>query len=413
MRDWDGTWRALPLGLLALATLVAMFDSAAAPRERAVTAALAAALAGWHWLLVMAHPQWPERVLAPMVVYFAGLLALAGVLSARHPVFALVVVACFPMAFVALPGWWAYAGVAAAALVTLGDPTGLLGDGPLWGRLAPALAGAAFASFLGWVIRAMEKEVELRRTEVERRRAANQALESANARLARLGEENAELQGKLLAAARQTGVAGERDRMAREIHDTVAQGLAGVVTQLEAAEEAAHDPEVVRRRLSTARNLARESLTEVRRSLDDLRPGPLVESGLPEALSSLVSGWGDTHEAPVTLTVTGQARLLHPEVELTLFRAVQEALANVARHAAAGRTAVTLSYMEDVVVADIRDDGVGFTPSEGGAGFGLTAMRQRVVRLAGNVEVESAPGQGTAVSVTVPAIPSATGQEAT
>ncbi|MFB4282311.1 sensor histidine kinase [Nonomuraea sp. MTCD27] len=340
-----------------------------------------------------------------MALYFAGLLALAWVLVARHPAYALVMLGCFPTAFVALPGWYAYAGVVVTALVAAGGPIAFQSGGEPWLGLLPALAGAAFAAFLGWIIRAME-------TEVERRLAANRALEDANERLVRLGEENAELQGRLLAAARQTGVAGERGRMAREIHDTVAQGLSGIVTQLEAAEEAAHDPDAVRRRLAVARSLARESLTEVRRSLDGLRPGPLAESRLPEALESLVSGWSAAHEVPAGLTVTGPARLLHPEVELTLYRAVQEALANVARHAGAGRTGVTLSYMEDVVVVDVRDDGVGFSPGESG-GFGLTAMRQRVVRLAGSVEVESAPGQGTAISVTVPAIPSTAGQEAT
>ncbi|WP_344886503.1 sensor histidine kinase [Nonomuraea antimicrobica] len=406
-RDWDRAWRVLLLGLLAVVTLAAAFDPGTPARYRAVTVALSAALALWHWWMVLAHPQWPERVLAPMAVYFAGLAVMAGVLSARHPAYALVVLVCFPMAFVALPGWYAYLGVALTALVAAGTPFVRLEPGDLWPRLLLALASALFAAFLGWVIRAMEAEVE-------RRRAANRALESANERLARLGEENAALQGRLLAAARETGVAGERGRMAREIHDTVAQGLSGIVTQLEAAEAVAHDSAAVRRRLAVARDLARESLTEVRRSLDGLRPGPLAESRLPEALSALVSGWSGTHEVPATLTVTGTARLLHPEVEMTLFRAVQEALANVARHARAGRTAVTLSYMEDVVVADVRDDGAGFAPGEtGGAGFGLTAMRQRVVRLAGSVEVESAPGQGTAVSVTVPAIPSAAGQEAT
>ncbi|MGW4796487.1 sensor histidine kinase [Nonomuraea sp. NPDC004297] len=401
-RDWDRAWRALLLVLLAVATLMAVLDAATPPGQRAITAALAAALAGWHGWMVLAHPQWPERALVPMAFYFAGLVALAYALSARHPAYLLVVIGCFPMAFVALPGWYAYLGVTVTALLFANVPVMLLsGTGP-WPSSLLVLAGAAFAAFLGWIIRAMESEAE-------RRRAANRALEDANERLATLGQENAELQGKLLAAARRTGVEGERGRMAREIHDTVAQGLAGIVTQLEAAEEVAHDAEAVRRRLAVARGLARESLTEVRRSLDDLRPGPLAESKLPDALASLVSGWGDTHEASATLTVTGPARLLHPEVEMTLFRAVQEALANVARHAEAGRTAVTLSYMEDVVVADIRDDGVGFTPSQ--EGFGLTAMRQRVARLAGNVEVESAPGQGTAVSVSVPAIPSAAGQE--
>ncbi|WP_188190361.1 sensor histidine kinase [Nonomuraea sp. SYSU D8015] len=400
-RDLDRLWRVLPLVLLGAATLLAALDSAVAPQARLVTVALAGAVAVWHWWMVLAHPQWPERVLAPMALYFAGFVALAWLLAGRHPAFWLLVVACFPTAFMALPGRYAYLGVAVTALVVAGGPFALLNDADPWPRVLSALAGAGLAAFLGWIIRAME-------TEVERRRAANRALESANVRLARLGEENAELQGKLLAAARQTGVAGERGRMAREIHDTVAQGLSGIVTQLEAAEEVANDPDAVRRRLAVARNLARESLTEVRRSLNDLRPGPLVETRLPEALSALVSGWSAAHEVPATLTVTGTARLLHPEVEVTLFRAVQEALANVARHAGAGKAGVTLSYMEDVVVVDVRDDGVGFTPQEThGGGFGLTAMRQRVVRLAGNVEVESAPGQGTAVSVTVPAIPAA------
>jgi signal transduction histidine kinase len=399
VRDWDRHWKALPLGMLAVATLIAAADSSVPPQARIVTVALSAAVGVWHWWMVLAHPEWPERALAPMAVYFTGLIVLTWLLAGRHPAYALLVFACFPMAFVALPGWYAYLGVAATALAALGDPFAILTTRNPWPQLLLVLTGAALAAFLGWIIRAME-------TEVERRRAANRALESANLRLARLGEENAELQGRLLAAARETGVAGERGRMAREIHDTVAQGLAGIVTQLEAAEEAADDADAVRRRLAVARSLARESLTEVRRSLDELRPGPLAESRLPEALSALVSGWSAAHEVPATLTVTGTARLLHPEVEVTLFRAVQEALANVARHARAGKTGVTLSYMEDVVVADVRDDGAGFDPSEaGGARFGLTAMRQRVVRLAGNVEVESAPGHGTAVSVTVPAIP--------
>ncbi|MER5317727.1 sensor histidine kinase [Streptosporangium roseum] len=406
IHDWDRVWRALPLGFLGVATLIAEADPSVPSHDRAVTIALAAAVAVWHWWMVMAHPDWPERVLAPMACYFAGLLALAWALSSRHPAYGLLVFACFPMAFAALPGRYAYLGVATTALVAVGGPSALLDAESSW-QSVPMLTGAVLAAFIGWSIRAMEAEVE-------RRHAANRALESANLRLARLGEENAELQGRLLAAARQTGVAGERGRLAREFHDTVAQGLVAIVTQIEAAEEAANDADAVRRRLAVVRSLARESLAEVRRSLDDLRPGPLAETRLPEALSALVSGWSVTHELPAMLTVTGTARLLHPEVEVTVYRAVQEALANVARHAEAGKTGVTLSYMEDVVVADIRDDGVGFDSSgAGGGGFGLTAMRQRVVRLAGNVEVESAPGQGTAVSVTVPAIPAEAEREAT
>ncbi|MDF5753071.1 sensor histidine kinase [Spongiactinospora sp. TRM90649] len=397
-QDGERAWRLVPLYLLAPATVIALADPSVPLPDRAVTLGVSVLVALWHWWMMLAHPDWPERALLPMAGYFAGLLALTWVLSSRHLAYALLVFACFPAAFVALPGRYAYVGVAATALVAVGGPYALLNAESPW-QGVQVFVGAVVAAFVGWSIRVLEAEVK-------RRQAANRALEGANARLARLGEENAELQGRLLAAARRTGVAGERGRLAREIHDTMAQGLAGIVTQLEAAEEVANDADAVRRRLAVARGLARESLTEVRRSLDGLRPGPLAETRLPEALSELVSRWSATHELPATLTVTGTARLLHPEVEVTLYRAVQEALANVARHAEADKTGVTLSYMEDVVVADIRDDGKGFDPAElEGGGFGLTAMRQRVVRLAGNAEVESAPGQGTAVSVTIPAIP--------
>jgi signal transduction histidine kinase len=114
---------------------------------------------------------------------------------------------------------------------------------------------------------------------------------------------------------------------------------------------------------------------------------------------------------PVEFTATGETRPVHPEVEVTLLRAAQEALANVAKHAGAGRVGMTLSYMDDEVALDVRDDGVGFVPArvkaDGKGGYGLAAMRQRAARLAGNVTIESAPGGGTVVSVSLPAIPKA------
>jgi signal transduction histidine kinase len=106
---------------------------------------------------------------------------------------------------------------------------------------------------------------------------------------------------------------------------------------------------------------------------------------------------------------TGDVRALHPEVEVTLLRVAQEALANVAKHAGASRAWITLSYMGDVVTLDVRDDGAGFNPAttpqgETGGGFGLIAMQQRVQRLAGQLEIESEPGAGTVVSASLPAI---------
>ncbi len=102
----------------------------------------------------------------------------------------------------------------------------------------------------------------------------------------------------------------------------------------------------------------------------------------------------------MVVNAAGTPRTVHPEVEVTLLRAAQEALANVARHARATRVGLTLSYMEDLVTLDVRDDGVGFEPSR--TGFGLTGMRQRVQGVGGRLAVESAPGEGTAISASVP-----------
>ena len=215
--------------------------------------------------------------------------------------------------------------------------------------------------------------------------------------------------------------------MAREIHDTIAQGLTGIVTQLEAAQQTGNDAER-ERRISNAKRLARDSLAEARRSVQALRPQALENSRLPEALADEVARWSATSGVAAEVETTGQARALHPEVEVTLLRVAQEALANVAKHAEASRAGVTLSYMEDVVSLDVRDDGAGFavTSAEGSranghradetpaaGGFGLIAMRQRVSRLAGQLEIESEPGAGTAVSASLPAIPLGPSPQAT
>src|SRR5207244_4322046 len=187
-----------------------------------------------------------------------------------------------------------------------------------------------------------------------------------------------------------------------------------VLFRSEAAQQTTHDAER-ERRIDNAKRLARDSLAEARRSVQALRPQALENSRFPEALADEVTRWSVTSGVAGEVETTGEARALHPEVEVTLLRVAQEALANVARHASASRAGVTLSYMEDVVSLDVRDDGVGFAVAEGNGhlngetpaagGFGLIAMRQRVSRLAGQLEIESEPGVGTAVSASLPAIP--------
>lgn len=221
-------------------------------------------------------------------------------------------------------------------------------------------------------------------------------------RLERSKAENAALQEQLLVRARDAGVQEERRRLAREIHDTLAQGLTGIVTQLRAAEHLDDDPGQRRRHTTAAIDLARESLTEARRSVDALRPEPLTSARLGEAVSGVAERWSARHDIPVQVTTTGTPFALGAEVETALLRIVQEALANVARHARATRVGVTLSFLEAEMALDVRDDGVGFEPARRSGGYGLTAMRERITGVAGTLAVESEPGAGTGISARVP-----------
>ncbi len=130
---------------------------------------------------------------------------------------------------------------------------------------------------------------------------------------------------------------------------------------------------------------------------------------MPEAVTQVPRHWAAIHGIPAEAVITGDPLPLHPEIEVAILRTVQEALANVAKHAHATRVGLTLSYMGDVVILDVRDDGCGFAiPQEAGgpqAGFGLIAMRQRVSRVAGELTIESEPGHGTVISARLPAIP--------
>ncbi|MBO8191603.1 sensor histidine kinase [Streptomyces oryzae] len=220
--------------------------------------------------------------------------------------------------------------------------------------------------------------------------------------------ENSALHDQLVIQAREAGVADERRRLAAEIHDTIAQGLTGIIAQLQVV-AATPDPGQAREHLDRAQSLARRSLGEARRSVHNLAPAALEHDTLPEALKKTVAEWSERTGVPARFTATGTAEPLHEEVAATLLRIAQEALANTAKHAAADRVGVTLSYMGDEITLDVRDDGRGFdqpaaAPRSGSGGFGLDGMRARAARIAGSVAVESEPGQGTAISARVPLV---------
>ncbi|MEU0480254.1 sensor histidine kinase [Streptosporangium sp. NPDC006013] len=391
---WDRVWPALPYLFILLPAVFALLRD-----WRPEVLALALLAGAWYWFMVMSHPGWIERPVV-VIIYFIVMLTVIGALIRIDTLFTVTALAMFIQSFTLIPGWWAYAGVAATAgvLVVARPEQGRTPSQMLFSFLVALLV----ASAIGLVSHAIRDQNENRKVMIAQ-------LQETGAKLAALAEENADLQAQLLTRAREAGVLAERQRMAREIHDTIAQGLTAILTQLEAADRVIDDMPAVRSPLNTVRTLARESLNEARRSVQALRPAPLDEAQLATALHDTAMKWSQTTGVLASVSVTGDPQPLHLEVEVTLLRVAQEALANVGKHASATRVALTLSYMEDVVALDVRDDGAGFTLEAAGSsnagGFGLIAMRQRVTRLAGNFEIETAPGQGTGISATIPAIP--------
>ncbi|MCS7068004.1 MAG: sensor histidine kinase [Meiothermus sp.] len=216
----------------------------------------------------------------------------------------------------------------------------------------------------------------------------------------RAREELERTRRELEQTSRQAGVLEERQRLAREIHDTLAQGFASIVVQLEAA-ETAQSPASAARHLEQARSAAREGLSEARRMVWALRPEILENTSLPEALGRLLQRWQEESGVRAQFTLTGEPRPLHPELEVGLLRIAQEALANIRKHSRARQATLTLSYLSDMVLMDVQDDGVGLQPPTSGS-FGLRSMRERVEALGGQMTVESEPGQGTTLAFSLP-----------
>jgi len=371
--------------------------------ELVIDLSLTLVTAAWMLGTYTLNPAWRRRP-PRMAVFVTGLLVLTAALVIRDSWFGFFATVCFGYSRALLRWPWQLVGATCTAMIAALSQTFGLQASPtthlavFFGTLTLYLL---FLPSLMWLLWQRDEQIA-------RHQEALTELSAANRRLEATISENEVLQRQLITQAREAGVLDERRRMAQEIHDTLAQGLTGIVTQLQAAEQAASRvPDELtgwRRHVTAATALARDSLTEARRSVDALRPEPLECGRLGEALAGVAERWSALNGIPVQVTTTGTVRQVEPEAEFVLLRTAQEALANVAKHALATRVGLTVSYMENEVALDVRDDGVGFDPAEAD-GFGLVAMRQRVAALAGKLQVESEPGGGTAISVCVPTVP--------
>jgi signal transduction histidine kinase len=377
---------ALLLGTTALA-----LSARRVPRP-AVTAGLTAALAGWYALLVAGERRRPERWSLPGVACLgAGWVVWVG-LVAQDEIYLILLAILYPQIGWRLRMPWSIAGLLILTLLWTGELA--VGTHALGAPLLIAFGAGAISILITLYIEAVLGESQRR---------------------GRLLAELETTRNELVAAERLAGTIEERQRLAAEIHDTVAQGLAGALLHLESARLAlsADDSEACRR-LELALRSVRASLTEARGLTGTLQPAALSSDSLDATLAALTDQWSEEQGVGIELQVTGAPVAIRPEAAVTLVRATQESLANVAKHAGASAVSVTLSYLDGLVALDVHDDGRGFEPEAAarphpaadGTGFGLAGLRRRVERQGGSVAIESAAGDGTTIAVSIPVAPS-------
>ncbi|WBC15689.1 sensor histidine kinase [Micromonospora sp. WMMA1998] len=375
---WDAYF-----AVLAVAVGVAVATSTPpAASYRAGSAALLAAIGIWYVAFgraLMRYDIGGWRAYLYLGVAFA--LYAPAVVLASSASFAMFVL--LPQAFMLLPTIRAVAVVVSFTAVPVVKDWLSNGAGPDTGGslLAAGMVALVVSVTGGWIRHLF--------VDADRRAALVDELAASRDEVARL--------------SRQAGVATERQRLAGEIHDTIAQGLSSVVMLIQAADaELDRDAARARRHLALAVDTARSNLAGARAVVAALTPAELAGSPLVEAVRRVSDRFVAETGVPVVLTMPETPHPLPTPVEVVLLRVAQEALANARKHAGAGRVEVRLDRRDDAVVLEVRDDGRGFTGPPAGDGYGLAGMRHRVERVAGTLRVTSGPGAGTTVRAEVP-----------
>lgn len=293
------------------------------------------------------------------------------------------------MLFVLYPQCWLLSerdrdGILATLLLTAAAAAGpVFGGEGSWADLrtqTPSIVvGCAFSLALGlYVLRLIDQSRE-RAELLERLTAAQEELASAH---------------------HTAGVVAERERLAAEIHDTLAQGFTSIAMQAEAA-LAQHGQSPDADRLRLIARTARDNLAEARALVEAFSPAPLEDAVLVDAVLRVASRFEDETGVGIEVNVIGLIDGIHRDHEVVLLRAVQEGLSNVRKHADARHVTVTLSAVDDTLTAEVRDDGVGFADRRG-TGFGISTMTTRLRDVGGVVDLTSDVGLGTTLRVAIP-----------
>ncbi|MEV6924817.1 sensor histidine kinase [Dactylosporangium sp. NPDC051485] len=288
-----------------------------------------------------------------------------------------------PMVFMTLPVRPAVAVVVVLGLLPIG--IALLRDGTtgrVHGLLPITALGLAFAVLVGTYVDRLSRQNE-------ERAAMIAELSASRAEVARLSHE--------------AGVAGERARLAAEIHDTLAQGFTSIIALAQAAEsELATDRAAAGRRLSLVIRTARDNLAEARTLVAALAPADLHASGLAAAVRRQAARLAEEAGIRALVEVADGLEDVPTATKVVVLRTLQESLTNVRRHAVASAVQVRLARSGGALTLTVADDGVGFDSTVDGSGFGLPGMRARVAQVGGVLTVASAPGTGTTVVLEVP-----------
>ncbi|WP_324196988.1 sensor histidine kinase [Nocardia cyriacigeorgica] len=339
--------------VLALSGVLALLYVAGAPRGRRGLVWFALLVACWAVLVVLA----PSFAWCAVPLLYTGFR----ILSVRVAVVLVVVLTgLVVLTQVRLAGW--------------GDPNLLLAP--------PAVAAVTTALF-----------VQMRRQTV---------------RQAALIDDLLRTRQELAATERREGTLAERQRLAIEIHDTLAQGLSSQRMLLQAADRIwDSDAERARSHVRTAATIAEQNLAEARRFVHDLAPADLAATGSLDAALRTLAERENSDELAVRCVIDGTPVRLPGRIEATMLRIAQGALANIREHAAARTATLTLTYLDDQLLLDIADDGRGFDPATAGGsgrdrGYGLPAIRARLQQLGGTLTIESAPGEGAVLSAAIP-----------